>query len=82
MVLQSFDLVMQVSHPSLYSTKTFTIFIFVIHSGSVQKMLTALFKLVSNTQKITWTNLFEYQGKMYLNIEKVLVDLKISEEQP
>ena len=43
-------------------------------------MLTALFKLVGNTQKRKWTNSFEYQGKIFLNIEKVLV--KIPEEQP
>ena len=54
--------------------------IFLIHSGIVQKILTALFKLVQNTQKITRANFFEYQGKMFLNIEKVLV--KISEQQP
>ena len=53
---------------------------FLVHSGSVKKMLTASFKLVLNTQKTTWTIFFEYQGKMFLNIEKVLV--KISEEQP
>ena len=39
-----------------------------------------LFKSIQNTQKTTRTNFFEYQRKMYLNIEKVLV--KISEEQP
>ena len=54
--------------------------IFLIHSGSVQKMLTALLKLVQNTQKIIQANFFECQGKMFLNIEKVLV--KISEKQP
>ena len=43
-------------------------------------MLSAVFKLVWNTQKSTWTNLFTYQGKMFLNIENNLV--KISEEQP
>ena len=43
-------------------------------------MLTALFKKVWNTQKTTWTNVFDYQGKMFLNTEKVLV--KMSEEQP
>ena len=43
-------------------------------------MLTALFKLVWNTQKSKWTILFQDQGKMFLNIEKVLA--KISEEQP
>ena len=40
-------------------------------------MLTALFKLVWNTQRGTWAKFFEYQDKMFLNIEKVLV--KISE---
>ena len=48
--------------------------------GIHQKMFTALFKLILNTQKTTRTNFFEYQSKMFLNIEKVLV--KISEEQP
>ena len=43
-------------------------------------MLTALLKLVWNTQKSTWANFFKYQGKMFLNIENNLV--KISEEQP
>ena len=48
-----FPLLLQDSHPSLYST---------------------------NTQKTTQTNFFDYQCKVFLNIEKVLV--KISEEQP
>ena len=43
-------------------------------------MLTALFKLVQNTQETTQTNIFEYPEKIFLNIEKVLV--KTSEEQP
>ena len=43
-------------------------------------MLTALFKLVWNTQKCMWIIFFEYQGKMFFDIEKNLV--KISEEQP
>ena len=60
--------------------KHYIICIFLIYSGSVHKMLTPLFKLVQNTQKTTLTNIFEYQGKMFLNIEKVLV--KISEEKP
>ena len=51
-----------------------------IRSGCVQKMLTALFKLVWNTQENTWAVFFKYQGKMFFDIEKVLV--KISEEQP
>ena len=61
---------MQDSHPSLYSTKTlYHLYISDIHSDSVQKMLTALFKLFWNTQKITWTIFFKYQGKMFLNIK-------------
>ena len=52
---------------------------FLIYSDSVQKMFTALFKLVWNTQKSTRINFFKYQVKMFLNVEKVLV--KISEEQ-
>ena len=35
-------------------------------------MLTALSKLVKNTQKTTQANFFEYQGKMFLNIENDL----------
>ena len=46
---------MQDYHPNLYSTKTLYhlfICIFLIHSSSLQKMLTALFELVWNTQKL------------------------------
>ena len=43
-------------------------------------MLTDLFILVWNTQKSKWTMVFEYQGKMFLGIEKVLEN--ISEDQP
>ena len=42
---------------------------FLIRSGSVQKMLAALYKLIWGIQKTIWTNLFEHQGKMFLNIE-------------
>ena len=38
-------------------------------------MLHALFKLVWNTQKALRTNFFEYQGEIFLNIEKVLVKI-------
>ena len=45
---------------SLYSTKTLYLCIFLIHSGSIQKMSTASFKLVWNTQESTrtifWSN--------------------------
>ena len=67
------------SHPSLV-LKPGIICTFLIHSGSLQKMLAALFKLVWYTQKSKWTILFECQGKMFLNIEKV--SKKISEDQP
>ena len=53
---------------------------FLIHFGSLQKMLTALFNLVWNTEKNKWTTFFECQGKMFLSIEKVLQN--ISEDQP
>ena len=55
--------------------------LFLIHSGSLQKILTALFNLVWNAQKIVNGQcFFECQGKMFLCTEKVLE--KISEDQP
>ena len=51
---------------------------FLIHSGSLQKMLTALFNL-KYTEKLM-ENFFECPGKVFLSIEKVLE--KISEDQP
>ena len=59
------------SHPSLYCTKTDIICTFLIHYGSLQKMLTALFDFLWNTQKRNWTNFFEWPGKMLLSIEKL-----------
>ena len=53
---------------------------FLIHTGILQKMLTALFNLVWNTQKIKGKFFFECQSKMFLTIEKVLE--KIGEGQP
>ena len=53
---------------------------FLIHYGSVQKMLAAFFNFVWNTQKNQWTMFFERPGKMFLSIEKVLK--KINEDQP
>ena len=44
---------MKGSHQNLYGTKTLYVCIFLILPGSVQKMVTALFKLVWNTQKCT-----------------------------
>ena len=78
--LLSLALTMQDSHRSLYSTKRIEICTFLIDSDSVQKMLITLLKLVLNTQKGAWIIFFKYQGKMFLNIEKILV--KINEKQP
>ena len=51
-------------HPSLV-IKPGTICAFLIHFGSVQKMLTALFNLVRNTLKSIWTISFECQVKVF-----------------
>ena len=55
LVLQSFELTVQDSHPSLYSIKHCIICIFLIHSDSLQRTLSTLFKLVRNTEKSTRT---------------------------
>ena len=59
---------MQDSHPSLkdFHPRSHTSLVlkpgivdtFLIHSGSLQKMLTALLNVVWNTQKSKWTILF------------------------
>ena len=67
------------SHPSLV-LKPDIICTFLIHSDSLQKMLTALFNLVWNTQKSNWTISFQCQSKVFLSIEKILE--KISQDQP
>ena len=51
---------------------------FVIHSVSLQKILTVLFNL-KYTEKLM-DNFFECPGKVFLSIENVLE--KISEDQP
>ena len=66
------------SHPSLV-LKPGIIYTFLIHSGSLQKLLTALFNLVRNTQKSIWTIFSECQGKVFLSVEKILE--KISQDQ-
>ena len=74
---------MQDFHPRSHSSlvlKPGIICTFLIHSGSLQKMLTALFNLVQNTQKSKLTIFFEGQGKVFLSIEKILE--KISQNQP
>ena len=72
-VLHSFELATQDSHPIFVFV--YSICIFLMNSESVENIMTALFKLVWNTQKSTSTNLFEYHGEfeMFLNIENVLV---------
>ena len=59
--LLSFDLAMQDFHPRSHPSlvlKPGIICTFLIHSGSLQKMLTALSNLVWNTQKSKWANFF------------------------
>ena len=66
--LQSFELAMQDFHPHSHPSlviKPGIICAFLIHSGSVQKMLTALFNLVQNTLKSIWTIFFECQAKVF-----------------
>ena len=53
------------SHPSLV-LKPSIICTFLIHSGSLQKMLTALFNLVWNTQKSKWTIFLKAKAKCFL----------------
>ena len=62
------------SHPS-FVLKPGIICTFLIHSGRLQKMLTALFKLVWKTQKSKWTIFFECQGKVFPSIEKILENI-------
>ena len=57
-------------HPSLV-LKPGIVGTFLIHSGSLQKMLTALFNVVWNTQKSILTIFLECEGKVLLSIEKI-----------
>ena len=75
-----FELAMQDSLQVFIVLKPSIICTFLIRSGILQKMLTALVNLVWNTQKSKRTVFFECQGTMFLSIEKVLK--KISEDQP
>ena len=67
------------SNPSLV-LKSGIICTFLIHSGSLQKMLAALFNLDQNTQESKWTIFFECQRKVFLSIEKILE--KINQDNP
>ena len=57
------------SHPSLV-LKPGIICTFLIHSGSLQKMLTALFNLVWNTQKSKWTIFLSAKAKCFLVLKR------------
>ena len=66
------------SHPSLLLKPGITCK-FLIHSCSVQKILTALFNLVWNTQKsVNGQCFFECQVKMFLSIAENVPFHKIS----
>ena len=74
---------MQDFHPWSHSSlvlKPGIICTFLIHSSGLPEMLTAVFKLLWNTQKSKWAIFFDCQGKVFLSIEKVLE--KLSEDQP
>ena len=71
--LQSFELAMQDfhprSHPSL-ALKHGIICTFLIHSGSLKKILTALFNLVQNTQKSKQTIFLSVKANCFLELKR------------
>ena len=72
---------MQDSHSQGFiAVKPDIICTFPIHYGSLQKMLTALFNFIWNTQKSKCAISFECPGKMFLSIEKALK--KMRKDQP
>ena len=72
--LQSFEIAMQDFHPCSYpslAVKPGIICTFLIHSGSLQKVLTALFNLFRNTQKSKWTISFlSSKARCFLVLKK------------
>ena len=76
LLFTSFQIFSLLSQPSKILIQVFTVLkpdiicTFLIHYGSLQKMLTALFDFLWNTQKRNWTNFFEWPGKILLSIEK------------
>ena len=71
--LQSFELGMQDFHPCSHWSvvlKPGIICAFLIHSGSLQKMLTALFNLVWNTQKSKWTIFLSAKARCFLVLQR------------
>ena len=57
------------SHPSRV-LKPGIICTFLIHSGSLQRMLSALFNLVWNTQKSIWTFFLKVKAKCFLVLKR------------
>ena len=84
--LQSFELAMQDFHPHSHSSlvlKPGIICTFLIHSGSLQKILTALFNLAQNTQKSKWTIFLSAKAKCFLVLKRftccyIVLNLNIS----
>ena len=71
--LQFFELAMQDFHPCSYPSlvlKSGIIYMFLIHSGSLQKMLTDLFNLVRNTQKSIWTAFLRAKVKCFFVLKR------------
>ena len=71
--LQSFELPMQDFHPRSHPSRVLKpgiICTFLIHSSSLQKMLTALFNLVWNTQKSIWTFFLKVKAKCFLVLKR------------
>ena len=71
--LQSFELAMQGFHPHSRPSlvlKPCIIFLFLIHSGSLQKKLTPLFNLNWNTQKSKWTVFLSARARRFLVLKR------------
>ena len=78
--LQSFLYYFFFSFLSLYSTKILYHLYISDPFWQCTENADCFIKLIQNTQKTTLTTFFEYQGNMFLNVEKVLE--KISEDEP
>ena len=68
-----FELAMQDFHPRSHPSlvlKPGIVSAFLIHSSSLQKMLTALFNLVWNTQKSKWTIFLSAKAKCFLVLKR------------
>ena len=71
--LQSFELVMQDFHPRSHPSlvlKRGIICTFLIHFGSLLKILTVLFNLVWNTQKSKWIIFLSVKSNCFLVLKR------------